>query len=76
MKGENMNTIKYVSIETRELFTIKQLEDFYTNVVVKEESTDYESFNYWLSCCLTRNNGSLEEVEQITDTFYKSLYMS
>lgn len=70
-RGAIMDKIKFVSIETWELFTTQQLLDFYNNVVTKEE-TNYNSFTYWLSCCMTRNNGSLEEVTQITKTFYKT----
>lgn len=68
----DINKIQYVNTETWELLTVKQLQDYYCNVVVKEQENYYETFNYWLDCCMTRNNGTLEEVTQITDTFYRA----
>ena len=67
----DINKIQFVNPETWELFTVKQLQDIYTNDVIKEQE-NYDTFNYWLDCCMTRNNGSLEEVIQITDTFYRT----
>lgn len=68
----DINKIKFVS-ESWELLTTKQLQDYYTNVVIKEDENNYDSFEYWLECCMARNNGSLEEVTQITDTFYRTI---
>lgn len=68
----DINEIKYVNTENWELLTTKQLQDFYKNVVIKENEDYCGSFNYWLDCCMTRNNGSLEEVTRITDTFYRT----
>lgn len=59
--------IKYVNIENGELLTTEQLKQFFNDVVVNEESTTYDSFDYWLECCQTKNNGSLEEVEKVTE---------
>lgn len=67
----DINEIKYVS-ESWELLTTKQLQDYYANVVIKEEENYYDSFDNWLECCMARNNGSLEEVTQITKTFYQT----
>lgn len=61
-----MDTIKYVNIETWELLTLNQLKDFYNTVVVIEEPQEYNTFSYWLECCMTKNNGSLENVYQVT----------
>lgn len=65
-----MNGIKYVNIENWELLTIEQLQDFYKNEIAGQD--DYQAFDDYLSACLTRNNGSLEEVTKITETFYRT----
>lgn len=68
----DINEIKYVNTENWELLTTKQLQDFYKDVVIKENEDYCGSFDYWLDCCMTRNNGSLEEVTQITKTFFQT----
>ena len=67
----DVNEIKYVNTENWELLTTKQLQDFYKDVVIKENEYYHDSFDNWLKCCMTRNNGSLDEVTKLTETFYK-----
>ena len=65
-----MNEIKYVNLENWELLTTKQLHDFYIQLV-RDDVENSGSFNNYVNEC-TGKNGSLEEVEKFTDTFYRT----
>lgn len=63
-----MKEYKFVNIENDELLTLEDLKKFYDE---NNDCLEY-SFNDYLSNCMVNNNGSLEAVEKLTDTFYKS----
>jgi len=59
---------KFVNIETDELLTLEQLESFFEDIR-KEDTVNYGdlTFNEYVKLCKTYNNGSLEDVEKVTE---------
>jgi flagellar hook-basal body complex protein FliE len=61
-----MDAIKYVDTETWQLLTENQLLSEFLELK-KGEETEAENFANYLSNCMTRNNGTLETVEKVTE---------
>lgn len=55
--------MKYYDIDHDKIYTEDELRADYENRKRNGELEDfYDTFEYYLECCMTRNNGSLEEI--------------
>jgi hypothetical protein len=67
-----MDSIKYVNLETWQLLTLEQLQADFSGMQKNGEIAEDVLFSEYLNNCMTRYNGTLEEVEKVTDTFYRT----
>ena len=58
-----MEMNKYKNIENDEIYTEDELREEYETRKRSGDLEDYyDTFGYWLNCCMTYNNGSLEKI--------------